>query len=161
MKIVRAIPENAAALTEIAFAAKRHWSYPESWIKAWADVLTVTPDFIRQHETFVAVVDCQACGFYALLGHEDHVSLEHFWVSPAAMGRGVGRRMFAHAIARAKLLRLGRLEIESDPNAEGFYQKMGARRVGSRIGRVDTVERELPVLIFEIENTNSVATKPS
>jgi hypothetical protein len=40
MHIVRAKPEDAANLTGIAFAAKRHWGYPENWIESWRDLLT-------------------------------------------------------------------------------------------------------------------------
>ena len=32
MQIIRAKPENATALTAIAFAAKGHWGYPEQWM---------------------------------------------------------------------------------------------------------------------------------
>jgi hypothetical protein len=39
MQIVRAKPEDAETLTEIAHAAKRHWDYPERWIEAWRDIL--------------------------------------------------------------------------------------------------------------------------
>jgi hypothetical protein len=28
---------DAPELTKIAFAAKRHWDYPEEWIDLWAD----------------------------------------------------------------------------------------------------------------------------
>jgi len=66
MKIVRAKAEDAATLTEIAFSAKRHWRYPERWIEAWRDTLTVRADFIIAHETYAAVVEGRAVGFYAL-----------------------------------------------------------------------------------------------
>ena len=32
-----AVPADAARLTEIAFAAKRHWAYPESWVARWRE----------------------------------------------------------------------------------------------------------------------------
>ena len=60
MEIVRARPEDAATLTTIAFAAKRHWGYPERWIESWRDALTVQPDFIITHETYSAVVENRA-----------------------------------------------------------------------------------------------------
>ena len=44
-----------------------------------------------------------------------------------------------------------KLEIESDPNAEGFYQRLGARRVGVRTKDWDGQRRELPILIYEID----------
>jgi hypothetical protein len=43
------------------------------------------------------------------------------------------------------------LEIESDPNAESFYERMGAHRVGASIKEVDGQRRELPILRYEID----------
>ena len=66
------------------------------------------------------------------------------------MGQGVGRALFIHALARSRALGFKNLEIESDPNAEGFYKRMGARRVGASIKEVEGQRRELPVLIYEL-----------
>jgi GNAT superfamily N-acetyltransferase len=151
MHIVRAKPEDAAALTDIAFAAKRHWGYPEKWIESWRESLTVGPEFIASHETYVAIVDSRRVGFYALDRKDDRADLLHLWVLPDAMGRGVGRSLFIHALARTKELGFRNLEIESDPNAEGFYQRMGAHRVGASIKEVDGQRRELPILRYEID----------
>jgi hypothetical protein len=41
------------------------------------------------------------------------------------MGHGIGRSLFMHPVERAKSLGFQELEIESDPNAEGFYLRMG------------------------------------
>ena len=79
MQIVRAKPEEAAALTEIAFAAKRHWGYPESWIQLWADVLTVTPELITRNPTFSAIDDGRVVGFYSLTT-EPRPDLNHLWI---------------------------------------------------------------------------------
>ena len=46
------------------------------------------------------------------------------------MGKGVGRRLFEHARAVAAGAGVRVLEIDSDPNAEAFYCRMGAVRVG-------------------------------
>jgi GNAT superfamily N-acetyltransferase len=50
----------------------------------------------------------------------------HFWVEPDCMGQGVGRALFADALREAARLRCRELRIESDPNAEPFYRKVGA-----------------------------------
>ena len=151
MHIVRAKPDDAAVLTDIAFAAKRHWGYPEKWIESWRDLLTIRPEFIANHETYAAILDGRTVGFYALGRKNDRLDLLHMWVLPNAMGRGVGRSLFVHGVERARELGCRELEIESDPNAEGFYQHMGARRVGASVKEVAGVCRELPVLIYEIE----------
>ncbi len=146
--------EDAARLTEIAFAAKRHWGYPERWMESWRDILTVKPEFIASHETFSAIVDGQTLGFYALGAKDGGLDLLHLWVLPNWMGRGVGRALFGHAIERAKTLGFRQLEIESDPNAEGFYLHLGARRVGVNISTVEQQRRELPVLIYELHDVD-------
>jgi GNAT superfamily N-acetyltransferase len=153
MQIRPAIPEEAARLTEIAFAAKRHWGYPDNWMQSWRDLLTVSPEFIATHETFSAVVDSQPVGFYALTQKDGRIDLLHLWVLPEWMGRGIGRSLFGHAIERVKALGFREFEIESDPNAERFYQQFGARRIRTNIYEVDKQRRELPVLIYEINST--------
>src|SRR5260370_37177842 len=121
MDIRRAEPEDAAILTEIAFAAKRHWGYPEQWIQSWKNILTVQAELIAQNETYMVYVDGHAAGFYALARGPGRISLEHFWVVPKAMRQGIGRSLFSHAVQRAKALGAAAIEIESDPNAERFY----------------------------------------
>ena len=153
MQIVRAKPDDAAVLTEIAFAAKRHWGYPERWIESWREALTVQPEFIARHETYAATLDGRTVGFYALGRKDDTLDLLHLWVLPEAMGRGVGRSLFFHSLERARKSEFQKLQIESDPNAEGFYQHMGAHRVGTSIKEVDGQRRELPDLIYEIYRT--------
>ena len=150
MHIARAKPDDAAVLTDIAFAAKRHWGYPKKWIESWRDMLTVQPEFITSHETYAAILDGRTVGFYALGRKDDKLDLLHMWVLPDVMGRGVGRSLFYHSLERTRELGFRELEIESDPHAEGFYRHMGARRVGANIKELDGQRRELSILIYEI-----------
>ncbi len=89
-------------------------------------------------------------GFYALTGSGSRLVLEHLWVSPRCLGAGVGRKLFQHAVKTATKLNASVIEIESDPNAEGFYVRMGARRVGETLWEIEGQVRFLPRLIFEI-----------
>jgi GNAT superfamily N-acetyltransferase len=152
MKIVRARAEDATTMTAIAFGAKRHWPYPERWIEAWRDTLTVGADFINANETYAAVVDGRMVGFYALCRAGGILRLEHLWVLPDSMNQGVGRALFAHAVERGTALGHQAMEIESDPNAEGFYLRFGARRIGTRIAELEEQRRELPVLLCEFNH---------
>ncbi len=149
MQILRATPEDATTLTEIAFAAKRHWVYPEGWISAWTPLLTVEPRSIVEQETYTAYVDGEPVGFYSLSHGPDRLCLEHLWVLPRAMRRGVGRALFHHAVGRVTALGFKTLEIESDPNAAGFYERMGARRVATAVTELEGRTRELPVFVYE------------
>jgi GNAT superfamily N-acetyltransferase len=140
--------DEAARLTEIAFAAKRHWGYPERWITGWR--ATLTPAFVAAHPVFAAEGAAGLLGVYALCLDAQTADLEHFWVHPAAMGRGVGRALFGHARAEARRRGARRLRIESDPFAEGFYLRMGARREGAVTYPFDGGVRILPVLVLDL-----------
>lgn len=153
--IVRAVPADAAALTEIAIAAKRHWGYPERWMESWRELLTITPAFVAQHETYTAMLAGRRVGFYALSIRGSRPTLAHLWVVPDRIRRGVGRALLAHALGRVRTQGHRELEIESDPNAEGFYRRMGARRVGVSVGEVEGERRELPVLTCPVDHPDS------
>jgi GNAT superfamily N-acetyltransferase len=150
MQIRLALPEDAEALTSIAHAAKRHWDYPERWIAEWRDALTVEADFIRSNTTFVAMEGGNPIGFYALSEEQDQLWLDRLWIIPAAMGRGVGRALFTHAVDQARKFGRRLLFIESDPNAEGFYHRMGAQRIGANMTSIDGGSRELPLLQYDL-----------
>ncbi len=144
MEISRAVPQDAGELTEIALAAKRHWGYPERWIELWREALTITPRLAAEGEVWVAEEGGRKLGFYALSasGRE----LEHLWVVPERIGEGVGQSLFSHALSRAAELGAETILIESDPNAEGFYARMGAVKIGERVSELDGRERVLPLL---------------
>ena len=148
--ILPATPEDADALTDIAFAAKRYWRYPESWIQHWRDSLTITPEFVRNNAVYSAVSAGEPCAFYALSSAGGELELDHMWVLPGWMGSGVGRLLFEHAMREAARRGASAVAIEADPNAEGFYLRMGARRVGESAYEIEGRKRKLPLLTVEI-----------
>ena len=152
MKIVRAKPEHAETLTQIAHGGKRHWGYPESWIAAWRDILTMRREFIAANVAFIAIdEEARPLGFYVLTKEDDGIHLDHLWIAPAAMRHGIGKALFEHAAAEAGKLGFASIKIEADPNAEGFYKRMGALRVGTSLSEVCGQRRELPLLEFPVE----------
>jgi N-acetylglutamate synthase-like GNAT family acetyltransferase len=130
IEIRRAQPNEAEVLTGIAQAAKRHWNYPEDWIEQWKLDLTITPEFITENEVFVALIDGQIAGCCALVVADSLAEIEHMWMRPEHMGAGIGRALFTHAKQRAEECGARVLELSADPNAEGFYAHMGAKRIG-------------------------------
>jgi GNAT superfamily N-acetyltransferase len=150
MRIARATSEDAETLTEIAHAAKRHWGYPETWIAAWRDTLTMRPEFITANVAHIALENERQVGFYVLTNEPDGPHLDHLWVLPSSMGRGIGRALFEHAATEVKRLGFPCMKIEADPNAEAFYKRMGALRVGTNISETCGERRELPLMEFRI-----------
>jgi GNAT superfamily N-acetyltransferase len=141
---------DSVELTRIAHAAKRHWRYPEALIRLWKRDLTVSPRFLAGHPVYCAERDGVPVGFYALSRDDDVPELEHMWVAPEHIARGVGRALFAHLVARLRDAGATELRVASDPHAEGFYLRMGARRVGEVASRPPG--RRLPLLVLRLED---------
>ena len=146
MKIRRALPEESPVLTQIAHDAKRHWGYPEYWIQHWQSDLTVTSDFVSENQVYVAEKDGELVGFYALILRDEKAELEHLWVAPSHIDQGIGKELFVHAMQEAAGQNVMAVEISSDPNAEGFYRKMGAQKIGETASEIGGEQRVLPRL---------------
>src|SRR6476660_4717398 len=147
--IRRASPDEASVLTEIAHSAKRHWGYPEKWIQHWQADLTITPEFIADNEVYVAIKDGEIAGCGALSFGESNAELEHLWIRPEHMGSGIGRALVNNIRARAESLHLPALELSADPNAEGFYTRMGAQRIGDVRSEIEGQLRVLPRMMIK------------
>ena len=151
LEVRRAGPEDAGALGRVAFAAKGHWGYPGRWMELWRPGLEVSPAFVRDNEVYVAVYGEEPVGFYALLGGDAGCT----WSTRRCRRLGSGRAsvgVFEHAMRRAHELGARTVTIQSDPNAEGFYQKMGARRAGENVYELEDKERVLPLMVVELAN---------
>ena len=146
LTLERARPEHAEMLTRIAIESKRHWGYPEAWIQIWIPQLTISPQYITENETWLASINDEPCAFYSLKQEDGVWWLDNLWVRPGAMGQGLGAALFRHAGKRAKLCGAPTLRIESDPHAQSFYERMGARKVDERRGEVGGQPRVLPIL---------------
>lgn len=152
MRVRPAAESEAELLTEIAHRAKRHWGYTDDLIELWRADLSLDAEFIGSYPVFCVESEEGVDGFYALSGKGRVFELEHMWVDPKAMGRGVGRALFEHALAAVSSSGGEVLRIASDPNAEGFYTKLGARR----IGEVEATPpgRKLPLLEWRTSSRN-------
>ncbi len=128
IRIREARPEEAPALTELVLESKRHWGYEESLMELWREDLSITPEVMRRCTVFVAERGGELSGVAAVAGGITEAELEHLWVRPSAMRRGVGRRLFEHALEIARASGAKSIVIVSDPHAQPFYERLGARR---------------------------------
>jgi GNAT superfamily N-acetyltransferase len=66
----------------------------------------------------------------------ERYELEDCWVAAEHMGHGFGRILFDDLKKRLSRLGCSRLKIISDPNAAGFYRKMGAVQIGEELTQI-------------------------
>jgi len=126
-----ALPDEAASLSDLALRSKGQWGYDDAFLTACREELTVHP---RQCDAIHVVVAERAgtlVGYYRLEGDPPAGELADLFVDPPAIGQGIGGRLLADALERARSLKFELLKIDADPNAEAFYVRAGATRVGT------------------------------
>ena len=135
--ISASLPSEDTALTAIAFAAKRHWNYPEEYVNRWRRELTISGAYIQKNVVFTVRSEKRIVGFYSIAENQADCFagevpvekgwwLDHMFVAPEYHRRGIGRSMIAHVKSVAAERGVGRLLIFVDPHARGFYDKIGA-----------------------------------
>jgi GNAT superfamily N-acetyltransferase len=145
-----AAPAEAAALSRLALRSKGHWGYDDQFLAACRAELTIRPEQCDGVHTAVAERDSTLLGFHRLAGEPPVAELADLVGDPDAIGQGVGAALLADAVGRARALGIWRLLIDADPHAEGFYTRMGARRIGS-VTSGSIPGRELPRLELIVE----------
>lgn len=149
MRIRAAAPGEGRFLSDLALRSKAHWGYSRDFIEKCRGPLTVTEDFVRECTVFVLEHEHRIAGFYGMLREGRDAVLEFFFVDPDAIGQGVGRKLWQHAIESARTLQARHLLVDADPNAERFYTEMGAERIGDVASEVDP-NRRLPLMRYPI-----------
>jgi GNAT superfamily N-acetyltransferase len=129
----QAKPEEQRELTRLAVRATLHAGYDEAFIDRSMPGFTVTLPMISGNYVQVAQDDSgEVVGVVwvtpsALQG----IALLHgLYVDPPRWKRGIGRVLFGAAVTFAKGIKAGAMMVYAEPSAEGFYERMGAIRIG-------------------------------
>lgn len=144
--IRRALPDEADILSQIAFSAKAHWGYPKHWMKIWKPQLTFSPQYFDEYESWVAEMNGSPIAFYTLQEKNGTAWIENMWTFPEYIGMGTGKQLFLHALSRSRQKGHLILHLESDPNALGFYERMGMYKIGEASYPIEGQERFLPIM---------------
>lgn len=140
--------DEAGLLSDLALRSKAHWGYDAAFLEACRPELTLSPEQAVETRV-VRNAAGTILGFHLLApdpnDRPDRGELLMLFVDPSAIGSGVGRVLLEDAVAGAARWGWTTLRVESDPGAEGFYLRYGARRVG-RVPSGSVAGRKLPLL---------------
>lgn len=145
LRIRPARADEAETLTDLSLRSKAFWGYDAAFLARCRAVMTVKPRNIESQPHYVAELDGRIAGFYGLEPETEGVGLDYLFVETDLVGRGVGHALWRHAVDTARGLGHRALIVVSDPNAEGFYLRMGCRRIGTRPSELEA-GRQLPLL---------------
>lgn len=145
-------PGEAAAIRELIVRSMGHWEHPPGYLEEARELMTLSADDLERDEAWVVLADGAVAGFYRLSrANASAAEIEEFHLEPPMIGRGIGRRMFKHALERARTMGARQLVWSTDANAFGFYLRMGGEVTGSERSGIEgdealiTMRRDLDV----------------
>ena len=142
----------AADLSALCMRSKAHWGYDEDFLRRCEAELTITPERIARGRVLVAEDgNGELLGIAAAepLGADGTFDLALLFIEPKAVRQRVGEQLFAAIAARIAREGAKHLRIEADPFAAGFYEKLGARRIGD-VPSTTLAGRMLPLFEFAL-----------
>lgn len=153
IRIRRAGPGDAQALSSLAFRSKAHWGYDLDFMKRSKAELTYSAEDIEapRFRFHLCELDGSPVAFYALeLLGDGRAELDALFVKPEHIGKGIGKYLVEHVRSECRLLDVQQVTIQGDPNAEDFYLSIGAVAAGYRES-ASIPGRFLPVFTLSVE----------
>lgn len=131
MIIEKASTKDHEILTEITKKSKAYWGYSEEQILKWSNNLTITQDYLKDNDVFKLINDNKIVGYYSyIIEEEKNVILDNLFVLPEYIGKGLGKYLMTDFLNRMKENQIRKITLDSEPNAELFYSKMGFVKIG-------------------------------
>lgn len=131
MFIIRqAKSSEAALLTDIAARGESYWGVDPDFIESFITIYGVTEIFINENPTYVIEEEGKIIGFYGLSTKKEQTELEYLYMEPEYIGKGYGRHLWNHMIEYCKENGIDNIVFVTNPQARGFYTKLGAVEIG-------------------------------
>lgn len=126
----------ADLLSALAMRSKSYWPYAADYLMKSMPLLKISENDLAEWPIDVAELNAEVVGFFALKIIKDENRLDHLWVDPRFIGRGIGKVLFHEAKIVARNIGWKSFRLVAEPYAEPFYLKMGARKIGVVQSRV-------------------------
>ena len=128
--VEKAIPNEHLILTEITKKAKAYWGYSIEQLLLWENNLTISKTYIEENQTFKLVLNDNIIGYYSYIFNDRTIKLDNLFILPQCIGKGYGKYLMYDFFERIKIGNFDKITLNSEPNAENFYKKIGFIKVG-------------------------------
>ncbi len=143
MIIRPALIEELPALSDLCLRSKGMWDYDPDFLEGCRAPLTIHPVNLETDHVMVAEAETRILGVVQLSILGEEAELDKLFIDPEAAGMGVGGALLDWALDKARASGAKSLTLASDPFAQNFYEKYGARKIGTVPSEVDP-DRTLP-----------------
>lgn len=140
-------------LTEITKKSKAYWGYSAEQILQWDKNLTITQEYIKDNYVFKLLSEDLIIGYYSyFIEEKKNVKLDNLFVRPEYIGKGFGKYLIDDFLSRIREGKFEKVILDSEPNAEAFYSKLGFVKVGEF--ETSIKDRFMPIMEMKLkENT--------
>lgn len=154
LKYIDAEEEQTELLRDILISSKGHWGYSQEQLDIWRSNLKFENTYVAGNTVKLIQRDTEVIGFFAIVKgkYDEPNELDHLWLLPKVIGKGYGNQVFKRIELECRALGINDFYITSDPDAESFYLKKGAIKVGEVYS--DSQKRYLPKLIYTVAASN-------
>ena len=136
--------ESLEVINDFILQSKASWGYSQALLNLWRSGLEVSAQDVLSRHFFFGRSDERLVLIYSLSElSSPSCELEDCWIHPDFIGKGLGASIFCDIEKRMLQLGWTSMKIVSDPNAAGFYKRMGAVQAGEAQGKPEG--RVLPI----------------
>jgi len=128
--IAPAREQDLSQASELCLRSKAHWGYDKPFIEACREELTLTPSDLANGQVAIAFADAEMVGVAHLRIEGERAHLDKLFIEPSMIGHGIGNQMFDQVRDQSALAGAQEIHVTSDPQAVGFYEKLGFKRIG-------------------------------
>ena len=96
----------------------------------WNNNLTISKEYINKNQVFKLLNDNKIIGYYSYTIDEKKVKLDNLFILPEHIGKGFGKFLINDFLKRMREEKFKRIILNSEPNAEKFYLKVGFKKIG-------------------------------
>ena len=137
IRLSRLEPDQFDAVNAMILRSKAYWGYGEDMMAKMETVLRLDPGAAKDGRAIAAWQEAAPIGLAQIGAPHDEaagrsIMLDLLFISPDAIGTGLGKRLYDWALDQARMADADVLQILSDPNARSFYTAMGASFIEDR-----------------------------
>lgn len=150
LKFINAEAKHAELLRDTLIDSKSYWGYSQEQLERWRSNLKFEEAYIARNTVKLIQRGEEVIGFFAIVKGDNDLpnKLDHFWLLPEVIGKGFGNQVFEQILSECKPLNIRDFYVISDPDAEGFYLRKGAVKVGEVYS--EPQKRMLSKLLYSI-----------
>lgn len=151
IEIFRATSNDISKINEIVRLSKGYWGYNDLFLDEFMEKFAVSEEAISNNPVYCGIFDNEMIGIFAFKKNDkDQDELDLFFMHPAFIGKGLGKQLWVACLEIAKQLGIRKFVITGDPNSEGFYLKMGCKRIKMVDSPMSLIPgRQVPILEYD------------